>query len=132
LSGEPFQLPAHFRAEQRCLEAAGVRSWRQLCRISDGDLRQLAAAGRASEARLLRLRQQGHLMADVDLSAAEASLLLYGGIPSRQALAEADPGALHRQLQRFHRQLLGRSAPPLELARVARWIQQARRGSGRS
>lgn len=132
MSAEPFQLPQHFQAEQRCLQAADVQSWEALCRLSDRDLRRLAASGSASEARLRRLRQQARLMADVSLAASEASLLLYGGIPSRQALAEADPGVLHRQLQRFHLQLLGRSSPPLELAVVARWIQRARAESGRS
>ena len=134
MTGESFQLPRHFQAEQRQLLASGLASWAALTRLSDGELRQLAAMGDASEARLKRLRQQALLMTEAGLEASEASLLLYAGIPSRQALAEANPGMLHRQLQRFHRQLLGRAAPTLELAVVVAWIQRARSaaGSGRS
>ena len=126
MTGEPFQLPRHFQAEQRQLQASGLASWEALTRLSDGELRHLASLGSASEARLKRLRQQALLMTQTGLAASEASLLLYAGIPSRQALAEANPGVLHRQLQRFHRQLLGRAAPALELAVVVAWIQRAR------
>ena len=132
MSTEPFHPPSHFLAEQRQLAASGLASWAALSALGDGDLRRLAASGRASEPRLRRLRQQARLMAEAGLSAADAALLLHAGVPSREALAEADPGVLLRQLQRLHRQLLGRAAPAIEQARVVTWIQRARRGPGRS
>jgi len=132
VTAEPFRPPSHFQAEQRQLAASGLDSWPALSALSDGDLRRLAASGRASEARLRRLRQQARLMLDAGLGASDAALLLHAGVPSREALAEADPGVLLRQLQRLHRQLLGRAAPAIEQAAVACWIQRARRGPGRS
>jgi len=68
----------------------------------------------------------------VGLTPAQASLLLYAGIPSRAALAEAQPDLLLRQLGRFQRQLLGRAATPLDQATLLGWIRRARAGPGRS
>jgi hypothetical protein len=81
---------------------------------------------------LRRLRGQARLIEEVGLNSAQASLLLYAGIPSRAALAEAQPEILLRQLGRFQRQLLGRDAAPLDLATVLGWIRRARNGPGRS
>ncbi len=132
MSGEPFRPAAHFRPELRQLERHGLASWSALAALSDADLRRLAADGQASEQRLRRLRGQAHLIEQVGLTPAQASLLLYAGIPSRAALAEAQPDILLRQLGRFQRQLLGRDASPLDLATVHGWIRSARGGPGRS
>ena len=132
MSEEPFRPAAHFRQEQRQLERCGLDSWQALAQLADHDLRRLAADGRASEQRLRRLRGQARLIEEVGLTPAQASLLLYAGIPSRAALAEAQPETLLRQLGRFQRQLLGREAPPLDLALVLAWIRRARAGPGRS
>lgn len=125
MSPVPFRPAAHFRAEQRQLETCGLASWEALAGLEEADLRRLAADGQASEARLRRLRGQARLIVEVGLGAAEAALLLHGGIPSRTALAEARPEQLLRQLGRFQRQLLGRGAPPLDLATVRGWILRA-------
>jgi len=122
---EPFRPASHFQQEQRLLERSGLASWRALAAVEDGELRRLAGSGQASEARLRRLRGQARLIEEVGLSAAEAALLLYAGIPSRQALAEARPEQLHRQLGRLQRQLLGRSARQLDQATVLAWIRRA-------
>jgi hypothetical protein len=132
MNTEPFQPPAHFRAEQRQLERRGLASWPALAGLSDAELRRLASSGEASEGRLRRLRGQAQLIEEVGITAGESALLLHAGIPSRAALAEARPEQLLRQLGRFQRQLLGRQAPPLDLATVQRWIGMARGGSGRS
>ena len=132
MTTEPFQPAAHFRLELRQLERRGLASWAALAALEDGDLRQLAADGQASEQRLRRLRGQARLIEEVGLSPAQASLLLYAGIPDRAALAAAQPDALLRQLGRFQRQLLGRQAAALDLAQVLGWIRSARGGPGRS
>lgn len=132
MSGEPFRPAGHFRHEQRQLERRGLASWAALAALDDPALRQLAADGQASEQRLRRLRGQARLIEEVGLTPAQASLLLYAGIPSRAALAEAQPENLLRQLGRFQRQLLGRDAVALDLATVLGWIRRARSGPGRS
>lgn len=132
MSGEGFRPAAHFAAERRVLEREGLASWPAVAALGDGDLRRLAGDGLASEARLRRLRGQARLVQEVGVSAAEAALLLHGGIPSRQALAEADPERLLRQLGRFQRQVLGRQAPALEQRQVREWIRRARTPASRS
>jgi len=132
MSGEPFRPAAHFRLEQRRLDSHGLGSWAALAALADDDLRRLAADGQASEQRLRRLRGQARLIEQVGLTAAEAALLLYAGIPDPLALAEARPELVLRQLGRFQRQLLGRDARPLDLATVLGWIRRARAGPGRS
>lgn len=132
MSNEPFTPAAHFRLERRQLERCGLASWRDLAALEDADLRRLAADGQASEQRLRRLRGQARLIEEVGLTPAQASLLLYAGIPDRNALAEVQPDILLRQLGRFQRQLLGREAERLDLAQVLGWIRRARSGSGRS
>jgi hypothetical protein len=125
-------LPRHFRPEVRRLEQAGVRRWEELAALRDAQLRSLAAAGTASEARLRRLRGQAQLVVEVGLAPADAALLLHAGIPSRQALAEADPQRLLLQVGRLQRTLAGDSLPPIDRALVRDWIRRARRASGRS
>jgi hypothetical protein len=114
------------------LEQAGVRRWEELAALRDAQLRSLAAAGTASEARLRRLRGQAQLVVEVGLAPADAALLLHAGIPSRQALAEADPQRLLLQVGRLQRTLAGDSLPPIDRALVRDWIRRARRASGRS
>ena len=66
-------LPAHFRYERAVLGDAGVTNWEQLAALPVERLRELAQSGRASEARLLRLRAQARLMAAVGLAAEMAA-----------------------------------------------------------
>ena len=132
MSEEPFRPAAHFRQEQRQLERSGLASWPALASLADADLRRLAADGQASEQRLRRLRGQARLIEEVGVTAGEAALLLHAGIPSRAALAVAQPETLLRQLGRFQRQLLGREAAPLDLPLVLGWIRRARGAPGRS
>ena len=132
MSPQPFRPAAHFRQEQRQLERRGLASWAAVAALRDCELRDLAASGEASESRLPRLRGQARLIEEVGLTTGEAALLLYGGVPTPQALAEARPEQLLRQLGRFQRQLLGRDATRLELAEVQAWILRARSRPGRS
>ncbi len=125
-------LPPHFRREQLQLTDAGVASWEALAALPDGELRRLGRRGGASESRLIKLRGQARLVVEVGLQPAEAALLLYAGIADRTGLAQADPHQLHRAMGRLQRSLTGMAAPLLDLATLHRWIQQARRSSGRS
>lgn len=125
-------LPAHFRREQQQLELAGIRSWEALAALNDASLRQLGRRGGASESRLIKLRGQARLVVEVGLEPHEASLLLYAGIADRAGLASSDPHQLHRAMGRLQRSLTGMAVPLLDLATLHRWIQQARRGAGRS
>lgn len=125
-------LPPHFRHEVARLQRAGVHGWRDLAALPDPALRRLAAGGDASEQRLLRLRGQARLVEQVGLAPADAALLLHAGIPSRQALAEADPQRLLVQLGRLQRALVREGLPPIDRARVHAWIRRARETSGRS
>ena len=124
-------LPPHFAREAARLRRAGIDSWSALASLPDRQLRELGEAGGASEARLLRLRAQAQLMVAVDLSAAEASLLLLAGIATAAGLAQADPQRLERQVGRLQRQLLGRAAPPIDGVLLREWIRRARQSSGR-
>lgn len=132
MSDEPFRPAAHFQLELRQLERWGLASWRALAALEDADLRRLATDGKASEQRLRRLRGQARLIEEVGLTPAQASLLLYAGIPDSNALAEVQPDTLLRQLGRFQRQLLGREAATLDLPQVLGWIRRARSSPGRS
>ena len=127
-----FRLPAHFSREAARLQSQGIDDWLSLANLDDASLRQLARGGGASEARLIKLRGQARLVIDVGVSPADAALLLYSGIASRQGLAQADPDRLLVQVGRFQRQLLGRAAVPIEAGLVRRWIRQARGPSSRS
>jgi predicted RecB family nuclease len=118
--------------EQQRLRQAGIESWAALAELDDRRLRELAASGEASEARLIRLRGQARLMTQVGLAPEEAALLLHGGIASAAGLADADPQRLLLQLGRLQRRLTGTAVPPLELHRVLAWIRRARQSSGRS
>lgn len=131
--GAPLSsLPRHFRHEVRRLEQAGIRRWEELAALQDHQLRSIAAEGPASEARLRRLRGQAQLVVQVGLAPAEAALLLHAGIPSRQALAEADPQRLLVQVGRLQRILAGDSLPPIDRGLVRSWILRAHQASGRS
>lgn len=125
-------LPAHFRREQQQLEAAGICSWKALAELNDASLRQFGRQGGASERRLIKLRGQARLVVEVGLEPHEAALLLYAGIADRAGLASSDPHQLHQAMGRLQRSLTGQAAPLLDLATLHRWIQQARRGAGRS
>ncbi|HYP04192.1 MAG TPA: DUF4332 domain-containing protein [Cyanobium sp.] len=124
-------LPPHFAREAARLRQAGIDSWSALASLPDRQLRELGEAGGASEARLLRLRAQAQLMVAVELSAAEASLLLLAGIATAAGLGQADPQRLERQVGRLQRQLLGRAAPPIDGVLLREWIRRARQSSGR-
>ena len=86
--GEPGfgAVPHQFRSEVRVLRAAGIGDWGGLAQLEDPRLRQLAAPGQASEARLKRLRAQARLIGDLQLRPEEAALLLHAGIPGAAAL----------------------------------------------
>ncbi len=131
-NGLQAALPAHFDREVRCLEAVGVTSWEALAALDPAGLRRLAADGRSSEARLLRLRAQGRLLLELELAPEQAALLLHAGIADGRALAEADPQRLWVQVGRLQRRLTGPAVPPLPLATLREWIARARRCSGRS
>jgi hypothetical protein len=125
-------LPNHFDREARALGQIGIGDWPALAALDDQALRRLAAAGRCSEARLIRLRGQARLMEQLPLAPEEAALLLHAGIADRPGLASADPQALHRQIGRLQRSLAGNGLPPVPLERVVGWIRQAAGISGRS
>lgn len=78
----PFRPAAHLRREEQRLRQAGIDSWDGLADLDDARLRDLAASGEASEARLIRLRGQARLVSAVGLAPEEAALLLHGGIAS--------------------------------------------------
>jgi len=125
-------LPPHFRHEERILARCGIHDWPAVADLADPVLRRLAADGRCSEARLVRLRGQARLMGELELAPEEAALLLHAGIADRRGLAGSDPHAVHRQLGRLQRTLAGSALAPVPLARLMQWIQRARTGSGRS
>jgi hypothetical protein len=127
-----FRLPAHFSREAAQLQAHGIGDWPSLAQLGDTNLRQLARAGGASEARLIKLRGQARLVVEVGIAPANAALLLYSGIANRQGLAQADPDRLRLQLGRFQRQLMGRAAVAIAPAQVRHWIRLARDPAGRS
>jgi hypothetical protein len=118
--------------EQQRLRRAGIESWDALAELDDAQLRQLAASGEASEARLIRLRGQARLVSAVGLAPAEAALLLHGGVASPAGLAAADPQQLLLQLGRLQRRLTGGAVPPVDLPLVLTWIRRARQASSRS
>jgi hypothetical protein len=120
------------RREQQRLRRAGIESWEALAGLDDAQLRQLAASGEASEAKLIRLRGQARLVSAVGLAPEEAALLLHGGIANPPGLAAADPQQLLLQLGRLQRRLIGAAVPPVDLAQVLGWIRRARQVSGRS
>jgi hypothetical protein len=122
-----WQLPPHLQGEQQQLEAAGVHDWQALALLSDAALLRLAADGRASAQRLTLLRGQARLIQGTNLEPAVAALLLHAGVDSTASLASADAQQLLVQVGRLQRRLLGPQAPPLSLAAVRGWIQQARR-----
>jgi hypothetical protein len=122
-------LPAHAQRERRALERAGCHDWPALSRLGDRELAELAVAGSASVATLVRLRGQARLVVELQLHPSEAALLLHAGIPDRRSLAAADPQQLWRQTGRLQRTLLGTATPPPDLAQVQRWIQRARRAT---
>ena len=128
----PFRPAAHLRREQQRLRREGIDSWDELAGLDDGRLRELAASGEASEARLIRLRGQARLGSAVGLAPEEAALLLHGGIASPAGLAAADPQQLLLQLGRLQRRLTGSAVPPVDLPHVLAWIRRARQASGRS
>ncbi|MEB3166239.1 MAG: DUF4332 domain-containing protein [Cyanobacteriota bacterium] len=125
-------LPDHFDREERALTRQGIGDWPGLAGLDDQALRRLAATGRCSEARLIRLRGQARLLEQLPLAPEEAALLLHAGIADRRGLAAADPQALHRQIGRLQRSLAGSGLPPVPLERVVGWIRQAAGVSGRS
>ena len=124
-------LPRHFAREADVLQRAGVTTWERLATVQEQGLRDLARLSLASEARLLRLQAQARLIVALDLPQDAAALLLHGGIPDVHSLAVADPDDLLRRLQRLERSLLqGRAR--LAAGDLHRWIQAARRHTGRS
>ena len=128
----PWPLPAHFRSEERRLRRCGIDSWEELAALTDRELRELAAPGQASEARLRRLRGQAQLVVTVGVAPAQAALLLHAGIGSAEALVQASPDQLLRQLGRFQRQLLGAASSPISPTLLRRWIAAARLHLGRT
>ncbi len=128
----PFLPAPHLRREEQRLRREGIDSWHELAGLDDARLRDLAASGEASEARLIRLRGQARLVSAVGLAPEEAALLLHGGIASPAGLAAADPQLLLVQLGRLQRRLTGSTVPPVDLPQVLAWIRRARQASGRS
>lgn len=125
-------VPHQFRAEVKVLMAAGIGDWGALVQLEDAPLRQLAAPGQASEARLRRLRAQARLMGDLQLRPEEASLLLHAGIPGAAALGGADPQRLLNQVHRLQRRLTGPSVPLLTMATLRLWIGRAQASRSRN
>ena len=132
--GEPGfgVVPHQFRSEMRVLRAAGIGDWGGLAQLEDARLRQLAAPGQASEARLKRLRAQARLIGDLQLRPEEASLLLHAGIPGAAALGGADPQRLLNQVHRLQRRLTGPSVPLLAMATLRLWIGRAQASRSRN
>jgi len=132
--GEPGfgAVPHQFRAEVKVLRAAGIGDWGGLAQLEDTRLRQLAAPGQASEARLKRLRAQARLIGDLQLRPEEASLLLHAGIPGSAALGGADPQRLLNQVHRLQRRLTGPSVPLLAMATLRLWIGRAQASRSRN
>jgi hypothetical protein len=132
--GEPGfgVVPHQFRSEVRVLRAAGIGDWGGLAQLEDARLRQLAAPGQASEARLKRLRAQARLIGDLQLRPEEASLLLHAGIPGAAALGGADPQRLLNQVHRLQRRLTGPSVPLLAMATLRLWIGRAQASRSRN
>jgi hypothetical protein len=125
-------VPHQFRAEVKVLRAAGIGDWGGLAQLDDARLRQLAAPGQASEARLKRLRAQARLIGDLQLRPEEASLLLHAGIPGSAALGGADPQRLLNQVHRLQRRLTGPSVPLLAMATLRLWIGRAQASRSRN
>jgi hypothetical protein len=88
-------LPAHAQRERAALERMGCHDWPALAQLQDQELAQLASAGGASLATLVRLRGQARLVVELDLHPGQAALLLHAGVPDRRSLASADPQQLY-------------------------------------
>ena len=132
MSLHPFQLAGSYRIERELLVREGIDSWSQLASLDGEHLRRLASVSPGSEARLLRLRGQARLVVALDLAPADAALLLHAGIADAQALAEANPEDLRRQVGRLQRRLTGSAVPPPSLTTLRSWILKARASTGRS
>ncbi|MCX5954025.1 MAG: DUF4332 domain-containing protein [Cyanobacteria bacterium] len=132
--GEPGfgTVPHQFRSEVKVLRAAGIGDWEGLAPLEDARLRQLAAPGQASEARLKRLRAQARLIGDLHLRPEEASLLLHAGIPGAAALGGVDPQRLLNQVHRLQRRLTGPAVPLLAMATLRLWIDRAQSSRSRN
>ncbi len=122
-------LPKHFQEEEKQLHAYGIFDWNSLKNLKDEDLFLITQRSLATSKNLFRLRGMATLIGELNLSQAEAALLLHSGIPSAKALASLTPLEVIKKTSRFTRQLYRENGNLINLVKVNSWIKNAKRAN---
>ncbi len=124
---KPLQdLSKNFHEEEKLLLAHGISTWFSLKSLTDRQISALVKNGRGTSRNFKRLRGIATLVCDLNLSQANAALLMHAGIASITALASLTPQELIQKTGRLERQLRTGREPVLDLTKAHSWIQKAK------
>ena len=124
---KPFKnLPKNFHEEEKQLLSKGINTWLSLKSLKDEEFSALALSGRSTTRNLKRLRGIATLICEINLTQADAALLLHSGISSVEALAKLTPQELIHKTGRLERQLNTGRKPIVNLTIANSWIQKAK------
>ncbi len=121
------KLPKHFEAEEKQLLSLGFNSWSLINELNYKDLSIIEKKARITKNNLSRIKGMASFICEIDLSQAEAALLLHAGVPSIYALAELTPPELVQRTGRLERQLIKGMKGSLDLQKASKWINSAKR-----
>ncbi len=119
-------LPENFREEKKQLLEEGFNTWLSVKKLKDSEITELAQKGRSTTHNLNRLRGIATLICDINLSQADAALLIHAGIASAKALAALNPQELIQATGRLERQLNTHRNPVVDLSKANSLIQRAK------
>ena len=122
-------LSKNFKDEVKQLHSKGLNNWESIRNLEDKELYYLAEKNLASIRNLKILRGMAQFICQINLSQAEAALLLHAGISSLATLTSLTPSELVQRTGRLERQLnLGRK-PYLDIRIAKKWIENAKRAN---
>ena len=119
-------LSRNFHEEEKQLLSKGINTWLSLTRLKDEEISALVRNGRSTTLNLKRLRGIAKLVCELNISQADAALLMHAGISSVNALANLTPQELIQKTGRLERQLNTGREPIVNLAIANNWIKKAR------
>ena len=127
MSGENdfISFTENFKEEEEALSSDGIRTWASLKNLNDEALLLLVKSSRATKANLQRLRGIARLLCELNISHAEAALLMHSGIASIKALSSLTPQQLVQKTGRFERQLKTGRRPLVDLVKARLLIKMA-------
>ena len=120
-------LPSNYRHEKIFLSKENLNNWEILSKLTDSNLNKIIHYyPLCTESRLRKIRAIANLIIKLDITPAQAYILLHSGISTLKTLSMQNPHGLEKKIGRLQRKLNVKVVSYIDYQLLNEWINKAK------